>query len=63
MAIPLKNSQNQYGLGTIALHWVMALVIIGMYPLGLTIDSLGYYDAAYKTVPHWHKSIGMILLG
>lgn len=63
MALPLKNSPSQYGLGSIALHWIMALVIIGMYPLGLYIDSLDYYDAAYKTVPHWHKSIGMILLG
>ena len=62
MALSIKNSHNRYGLGAIALHWVMALVIIGMYPLGLYIDSLGYYDAAYKTVPHWHKSIGMILL-
>ena len=62
MAVQLKNSQDQYGLGSIALHWIMALVIIGMYPLGLYIDTLSYYDAAYKTVPHWHKSIGMILL-
>jgi len=62
MALSIKNSHNRYGLATITLHWVMALVIISMYPLGLYIDSLGYYDAAYKTVPHWHKSIGMILL-
>lgn len=63
MAISIKNSASRYGLAPITLHWVMALTIIGMYPLGLYIESLGYYDAAYRTVPHWHKSIGMILLG
>ncbi|MEZ5525809.1 MAG: cytochrome b [Pseudomonadales bacterium] len=63
MAISLKNTSNRFGMLSITLHWVMALAIIGMYPLGLYIDSLGYYDAAYRTVPHWHKSIGMLVLG
>lgn len=63
MAISIKNSASRYGLASITLHWVMALTIIGMYPLGLYIESLGYYDAAYRVVPHWHKSIGMILMG
>jgi len=62
MAISIKNTRARYGLAAISLHWLMALIIIGMYPLGLYIDSLGYYDAAYKTVPHWHKSVGMVLL-
>ena len=61
MAIPVKNDTRQYGLGSIALHWGMALIIIGMYPLGLYIETLDYYDPAYRTVPHWHKSIGLIL--
>lgn len=61
--MPLKDTAESYGLTSRLLHWVMALVVIGMYPLGLYIDSLSYYDEAYRTVPHWHKSIGMILLG
>ncbi|TCK08722.1 cytochrome b [Marinobacterium mangrovicola] len=59
--VSLRNSANRYGLVTILIHWVMALAIIGMYPLGLYIDSLSYYDPAYRTVPHWHKSIGMLI--
>jgi cytochrome b561 len=62
MAIPVKNEPHRYGLGSIIIHWSMALIIIGMYPLGLYIDTLDYYDAAYKTVPQWHKSIGIMLL-
>lgn len=57
----LKNSAQHYGLITIALHWWVALIVIGLYPLGLYIDSLSYYDPAYRTVPHWHKSIGLLL--
>ncbi len=63
MITAIRNTRARYGLAAIGLHWLMALIIIGMYPLGLYIDTLGYYDAAYRTVPHWHKSIGMILLG
>ncbi|SEG06606.1 cytochrome b [Marinobacterium lutimaris] len=61
--VSLRNSSARYGLVSILIHWVMALAIIGMYPLGLYIDSLSYYDPAYRTVPHWHKSIGMLVLG
>lgn len=62
MSLRLKNSPDRYGLIAISLHWLMALIIIAMYPLGLYIDSLDYYDAAYRVVPYWHKSIGIIVL-
>ncbi|WP_432695518.1 cytochrome b [Marinobacterium sp. YM272] len=59
--VSLRNSSSHYGLLSILIHWIMALAIIGLYPLGLYIDSLSYYDPAYRTVPHWHKSIGMLV--
>lgn len=59
----LLNTPNRYGWGSILLHWSMALSIIGLYPLGLYIESLDYYDPAYRTVPMWHKSIGLLVLG
>ncbi|WP_290704678.1 cytochrome b [Amphritea sp.] len=62
MASPIKDNSSTFGLGSILLHWVIALTIIGMYPLGLYIDSLTYYDEAYNIVPAWHESIGIILL-
>jgi cytochrome b561 len=61
MASPIKDNSSTYGLGSILLHWIIALTIIGMYPLGLYIDSLTYYDEAYTIVPAWHESIGVIL--
>jgi cytochrome b561 len=57
----VRNHEDHYGWGTIALHWLIALAIIGMYPLGLYIDSLTYYDPEYQTIPNWHKSIGILV--
>lgn len=57
----LKNSLNTYGWMHIALHWGMALLVLGMYPLGLYIVSLGYYDPGYRVYPDWHRSTGIVL--
>lgn len=57
-----KNSLLRYGWVAILLHWGMALAIIGMFGLGLYMRSLGYYDPLYHELPHYHKSIGLILL-
>lgn len=45
------------------LHWSSALVIIGMFALGLWMVDLNYYSQWYQTAPHWHKSIGILLAG
>lgn len=58
----LLNDKQDYGWLPIIMHWLIALAIIGLYPLGLYIDSLDYYDPAYRTVPAWHKSIGLIVM-
>ena len=46
----------------VALHWITALVVIGMFASGLWMVDLTYYSDWYKTAPHWHKSVGLILL-
>lgn len=58
----LLNDQHHYGWLAIALHWLIALATIGLYPLGLYIESLDYYDPAYRTIPAWHKSIGLLVV-
>ena len=61
MSRKLFNSDDSYGLVPVILHWLMAFAIIGLYPLGLYIESLDYYDPAYRTVPMWHKSVGILV--
>lgn len=57
----LKNSATQYGLIARLLHSIVALTVIGLFAVGLYMTDLTYYDELYKTAPHWHKSIGVLL--
>lgn len=56
----IQNSKQQYGWAAITLHWVVAVAVLGMYPLGLYIVSLGYYDPGYRIYPNIHRSIGIL---
>ena len=58
----LRNSSTRYGLVAIVLHWGMALVILGMFALGLWMVGLDYYSPWRKSAPDLHKSIGLVLL-
>ena len=58
----LLNDRQDYGWLPIIMHWLIALAVLGLYPLGLYIDSLSYYDPEYRTVPAWHKSIGLLVM-
>ncbi|ART82370.1 cytochrome b [Oceanisphaera profunda] len=44
------------------LHWLTALLIIGLFAVGLWMRSLSYYDSLYQILPFWHKSVGFLLL-
>lgn len=57
----LTNSRQQYGWVSIFLHWLVAVTVLGMYPLGLYIVSLSYYDPGYRFYPHLHRSLGLLL--
>ncbi len=42
------------------LHWVMAILLIGLFSMGLYMTALGYYDPLYHRLPQWHKFFGVI---
>lgn len=46
---------------SISLHWLMALVVFGLFALGFWMVDLTYYSSWYKTAPYWHKSVGILL--
>lgn len=56
----LKNTKESFGLVSKSLHWIMALLLIGLFSVGLYMTSLDYYDALYHTLPWWHKSVGLL---
>lgn len=57
-----KNTPQRYGVISAALHWLTALVVYGMFALGLWMVTLSYYDGWYHQAPEIHKSIGMLLM-
>ncbi|WP_158773169.1 cytochrome b [Cobetia sp. L2A1] len=56
-----RNSRRGWGWPVIAMHWLSALAIFGLFALGWWMTSLGYYDTWYKLGPWWHKSVGISL--
>jgi len=56
-----KNTENSWGLISILIHWMSAVVIIALFGLGLWMVELTYYDNWYTKAPNIHKSIGILL--
>lgn len=57
----ILNDSHSYGWGPVLMHWLVATSIIGLYPLGLYIVDLDYYDPAYRILPEWHKLFGILV--
>ncbi len=43
----------------VAIHWLSAVVILGLYALGWYMVELDYYDDWYRSAPMWHKAFGL----
>jgi cytochrome b561 len=56
-----RNSPSHYGLVSILMHWLVAVVVFGLFGLGYWMVGLDYYSGWYKTAPDLHKSIGLVL--
>lgn len=56
------NTHQRYGFISALLHWLTALVVYGMFALGLWMVTLSYYDGWYHQGPELHKSIGILLM-
>lgn len=57
-----RNTRSGWGIVSITLHWLSAVVIVGLFALGWWMTGLGYFDSWYNLAPWWHRSIGMLLL-
>lgn len=57
-----RNTAQSYGWVSIALHWLVALAVLSLFPLGLWMTSLTYYDPWYTKAPEIHKSVGIVLI-
>lgn len=57
----ITDNQTSYGWLSIAIHWLSAVMIIGLFAVGFYMVGLGYYDQGYHTLPRWHVSFGLLL--
>ena len=57
----IKNTEQSYGKIAVIFHWLTAFVVFGLFALGLWMVDLTYYSEWYKTAPHIHRSIGLLL--
>ncbi len=58
----LCSTDTCYGVITRILHWVVALIIIGLIWLGWWMVDLSYYHRWYNLSLELHKSLGMAAL-
>ncbi|MFO7581371.1 cytochrome b [Guyparkeria sp.] len=56
-----RNTRKGYGWVAITLHWLVALVVFGLFGLGLWMVELTYYDPWYRQAPAIHKAVGVLL--
>ena len=57
----LSNTSFGYGFVAIVVHWVVAVVVFGMFALGFWMVDLTYYSEWYQRAPDIHRSVGVLL--
>lgn len=57
----LKNTSSRFGIVTITMHWLMALLIIGLLAVGLYMVELPIGVQKLKFY-RWHKEFGILVL-
>lgn len=57
-----RNTTTTYGLLSIGMHWLVALLVFSLFGLGLWMVELDYYSSWRHTAPQLHKGFGLCLL-
>jgi len=57
----IRNSKNHFGIIAISLHWIIAILIIGLLALGLYMVTLPINLQKLKLYG-WHKEYGFLVL-
>lgn len=58
----LKDTAAGYGVISIFIHWLSAMLTLFLFGLGVYMTGLGYYDDWYHKGPVLHISLGLTLL-
>ena len=55
-----KNDSHAWGLVSILLHWIMAVLAVGLFGLGKYMITLDYYHPLYQRIPDLHRNLGVV---
>ncbi|ACE85184.1 cytochrome b [Cellvibrio japonicus] len=58
----LRDSTQGFGLISIVLHWISALLTLFLFGLGAYLTAYGYYQSNYLQIAHLHYALGILLL-
>jgi cytochrome b561 len=58
--VRLSDRIDGYGVVTRVLHWLMAVLIVGLFVLGVWMVGLDYYSPYYTSAPDLHRSLGIV---
>lgn len=58
----IRNGRTDFGWVTILLHWVIALLIVGLIALGFIMVRTAVDPALQFSLYQWHKSFGLTAL-
>ena len=56
-----RNTARGYGAVAIGLHWLMAVLVLILYPLGLWMVGLDYTHPWYQRAPDLHRTLGVLM--
>lgn len=59
----LRNSESGFGAITIALHWAIAILILGLILIGFIMRRMEIDPTLQFSLYQWHKSFGFTALG
>lgn len=52
----------RYDVVTRLLHWLIAVLLVAVFALGLWLSGLGLFDSRQASVGLWHKSLGLLVV-
>lgn len=58
----MTNTPGRYGWVAVVIHWLVAVVVFGLFALGYWMVDLSYYHDWYRKAPDIHRSVGILLL-
>ncbi len=58
--MPAINQQPRHDLTTRLLHWLLAVLLVAVFALGVWLAGMGLFDSRQAGVGLWHKSLGLL---